>query len=353
MNETITSLPNSNLQSEELQSKLPVIKDKQGNIIPYVDYKNSGIINSYWMGYREYSELEELFCQRDTEGRFNKAKKYLQELLPEHAVVTIGVLTEDDVVNGVQYKKGTRFRIDSNTRAFTWANGSSDSIPKDVMVIEFSFSSFSRLKKCYDTFDSISATEKNQEKFYGIITGMCGYEPVSKKVKKGIVVTALNFVSVCYQPNVYKSKAPVTESIPGQTFYFLEEIKAFDKLIIKEGNWNQTWVAAALMSMKKYGTTNERLQDGLLRLDGKKSDTMSDDWDGMTKIIEEWKSNEFLGEKGTRFSQFEGQVSYCLYYIDKWMTNTIVKRTASNWKETASKYTDHTSQNLNQLYKES
>ena len=93
MNETITSLPNSNLQSEELQSKLPVIKDKQGNIIPYVDYKNSGIINSYWMGYREYSELEELFCQRDTEGRFNKAKKYLQELLPEHAVVTIGVLT--------------------------------------------------------------------------------------------------------------------------------------------------------------------------------------------------------------------------------------------------------------------
>ncbi|MDG1980265.1 MAG: hypothetical protein P8I35_02405, partial [Flavobacteriaceae bacterium] len=72
---------------------------------------------------------------------------------------------------------------------------------------------------------------------------------------------------------------------------FLEEIKAYDKLIIKEGNWNQTWVAAALMSMKKYGTTNERLQDGLLRLDGKKSDTMSDDWDGMTKIIEEWKSN--------------------------------------------------------------
>lgn len=339
------------MNNEEFESELDQITDKKGNIVPYVDYKNSAIIDSYWMGYKEYSQLEEIFCQRDTEGRFNRAKKYLQELLPEHAVVTVGVLKEDDVVNGVQYKKGTKFRIDSNTRAFTWASGASDFIPKDVMVIEFSFSSFSRLKKCYDTFDSISATEKNQEKFYGIITGMCGYEPVSKKVKKGIVVTALNFASMCYRPDVYKSKAPVTESIPGQTYFFLEEIKAFDRLIVKEGNWNQTWVAASLMAMKKYGTTNERLIEGFRRLDGKRTDTMSDGWDGMTKIIEEWKTNDFLPDKGTRFSQFANQVSYCLYYIDKWMTDTIVKKTASNWKETASKYKDHTRQSLNQLYK--
>ena len=80
---------------------------------------------------------------------------------------------------------------------------------------------------------------------------------------------------------------------------------------------------------------------------------MSDDWDGMTAIIEEWKTNKFLGEKGTRFSQFEDQVSYCLYYIDKWMNDTFVKKTGPNWKETASKYKNHTCQSLNQLYKES
>ena len=94
------------------------------------------------------------------------------------------------------------------------------------------------------------------------------------------------------------------------------------------------------MSMKKYGTGNERLNEGLLRLDGKKANTIPDEWDGITTIIDEWKTDDFLGEKGTRFAQFENQVSYCLYYIDKWMDDKTVKRISNNWKETASKYKD-------------
>lgn len=298
------------------------------------------VIRTYWLGYDEYSTIEELYCQRDTEGRFSKAKSYLSRFIPEHAVVTIGVLTESDTMNGKRYKAGSRFRVDSNTRAFCWGNGHSDKIPQEVCVIEFSFPSFARLKECYDTYDSINATEKNQEKFYGIITGMCNYNPTSKKVKKGVVITALNMASSCFQPDVYTSKAPSTEALPGQTFFFIDEIKAFDQLIKNESNWNQTWTCAALMAMKKYGTDDEKLNEGLLRLDNKQSNTIPTEKDGMTHIVEEWKTDSFLGEKGTRYSQFENQVSYCLYCIDKWMKDVPFQKIGNNWKSTASKYKD-------------
>lgn len=329
---------------------LPVIKNKKGDIVPFVSIKESGIIDSYWMPYQVYALIEELFCQRDTEGRWNKAKKYLSYFIPEHVIVVIGVLTKPDTMNGKRYKAGSKFKIDSNTRAYNWEIGGSNQIPKDVLVIEFNFPSFERLKQCYDTYDSINATEKNQEKFYGIITGMCNYEPQSTKVKKGVIITALHMANVCYdENNVYTSKAPTTEAIPGQTFHFLDEIKAFDQMIVNEGSWNQTWTCAALMSFKKYGVSNDRLLEGLDLLDRKASDTRVSVPDGITTIIEEWKTHDKLGEKGTRFSQFEDQVSFCLYCIDKWMKNESIKKLGNNWKETASKYKDQTIISLNTL----
>ena len=203
----------SHFQTEILEHTLPVIRNKQGDVVPYVSIKESGIIDAYWMPYQLFALLEELFCQRDTEGRWNKAKKYLAKFIPEHAIVVVGKLTKADTMNGKRYKAGSKFRIDSNTRAYNWGIGGSDQIPKDVFVIEFNFPSFARLKDCYDTYDSINATEKNQEKFYGIITGMASYEPQSTKVKKGVIITALNMANVCYQPDVYTSKAPVLSLI--------------------------------------------------------------------------------------------------------------------------------------------
>ena len=330
--------------------EFPVINNNQGEVIPYTPIKESGILKTYWMPYPEFADLQELFCQRDTEGRWNKAKKYLSEFIPEHAVVVVGVLTKADTMNGKRYKEGSRFRIDSNTRAFNWSLGASDSIPKDVLVIEFNFPSFARLKSCYDTYDSVNATEKNQEAFYGIITGMCNYEPQSTKVRKGVIITALHMASCCYQPDTYTSKAPQRESIPGQTYYFLEEIKAFDRMIVNEGNWNQTWTCAALMAFKKYGTSHEKLLEGLDFLDKKSSNTRTTEKDGITFIVEEWKTHKVLGEKGTRFSQFGNQVSFCLYCIDKWMKPRTMKKLGNNWKHTASKYKDEQIASLEKLF---
>jgi hypothetical protein len=330
--------------------KMKVIKNSMGDIVPFIPVKESNMLTSYWMTYGEYSELEEVFCQRDTEGRLNKAKKYLSEFITEHAVVFVCKLSSDDVVRGKKYKKGTKFRVDSNTRAMNWENGGSNNIPKDVLVIEFSFESFERIRKCYNTFDSISATEANQEKFYGIITGMFNYEPSSKKFRKGQIITALNMASNCFYPETYTSPVISPEVIPGQTFNFIEEIKCLDSLITGDSNWNQTWICAALMALKKYGTKNERLIEGLQRLDKKKSNTMPDVYDGITTIIEEWKENNVFPEKGTRFSQFQELVSWCLYYIDKWMDDKTVKRIGNEWKKTAKKYKDDKVSNLNKLF---
>jgi len=333
-----------------MTTEFPVIHNKQGDVIPYTPIKESGILKTYWMPYPEFADLQELFCQRDTEGRWNKAKKYLSEFIPEHAVVVVGVLTKADTMNGKRYKAGSRFRIDSNTRAFNWSLGGSDSIPKDVLVIEFNFPSFARHKSCYDTYDSVNATEKNQEAFYGIITGMCNYEPKSTKVRKGVIITALHMANCCFQPDTYTSKAPQRESIPGQTYYFLDEIKEFDEMIINESSWNQTWTCAALMAFKKYGISNERLLKGLDFLDKKSSNTRTTKIDGITYIIEEWKTHSFLGEKGTRFSQFEDQVSFCLYCIDKWMKDEPLKRMGKTWRETARKYKDEQIVSLEKLF---
>jgi hypothetical protein len=329
---------------------MKVIKNSMGDIVPFIPIKESNTLTSYWMTYSEYSELEEVFCQRDTEGRLNKAKKYLSEFITEHAVVFVCKLLNDDIVRGKKYKKGSKFRVDSNTRAMNWVNGGSNHIPKDVLVIEFSFESFERIRKCYNTFDSISATEANQEKFYGIITGMFNYEPLSKKFRKGQIITALNMASNCFYPETYTSQVTSPEVIPGQTFNFIEEIKSLDSLITIDSNWNQTWICAALMSLKKYGTKNDLLIEGLQRLDKKKSNTMPDTYDGITTIIEEWKENNFFPEKGTRFSQFQELVSWCLYYIDKWMDDKTVKRIGNEWKKTAKKYKDDKVSNLNKLF---
>ena len=329
---------------------MKIIKNNQGNIIPFVPVKESQIIDSYWMSYKDYSELDEVFCQRDSEGRLNKSKKYLFEFIPEHAVVYVCKLTEDDIVKGKKYKKGSKFRVDSNTRALNWESGGSDKIPKDVLVIEYSFNSFERIRKCYNTFDSISSTELNQEKFYGIITGMFNYEPLSKKIKKGQIITALNMASNCFYPETYTSQVISAEVIPGQTFNFIDEIKALDQLITTDSNWNQTWVCAAFMSLKKYGVKNPRLLEGLERLDKKKSNTMPDVYDGITSIIEEWKENTVFPEKGTRFSQYQDLVSWCLYYIDKWMDDKTVKRIGNEWKKTAKKYKDDKVSNLNKIF---
>ena len=321
---------------------MKIVQKEDGTPIPFMPVKESGNINSYWMPYGEFAELPEVFCQRNTEGRLAKAKNHLAKLLPEHCVVFVAKLTEEDDVFGKKYPKGYRWRIDSNTRAMNWARGGSDQIPKDVYVIEYSFSSVERIRESYNTFDSPDATERNQEKLYGILSGMFRYTPQSDKLSKGQILSGLNKACHFFYPETWNQYNVKTSELPGQVGAFLEEIKKFDEICTKSANWDQALVCAALMALKRYGTNNDKLIEALGYINGREAGSRrGKQWDGVTQIIFEWETNTKFPDKTTiwyRDSGMNRTVPYILYWIDKYMVDELGEKAGRGWEGTADKY---------------
>lgn len=325
------------------------VKRSDGTIVPYMHIKESGYINSYWMPYEEFADLPEVFCQRNTEGRLSKARKHLSTLLPEHCVVFVAKLTESGEVYGKKYSAGFRWRIDSNTRALNWAQGGSDSIPKDVFVIEYSFGDPDRIRESYNTFDSPDSVERNQEKLYGILSGMYRYTPQSQKLIKGQIISALNKASHFYYPETWNQVTARSSELPGQVGAFLEEIKTLDEFLKDASSWDQALVCAGLMALKKYGCDNEDLKEALQDINDKAANTKGKDWDGISHIVDEWKTHRIFPSKDTKWDVLNRTVSYCLYWIDKYMKGEKGSKVGTGWDKVAFKYKDQTVTSLNRL----
>ena len=331
---------------------MPVYRN-DGDIVPFKPYHNSNIIDSYWMDYNDFAELDEVFCQRNTEGRLSKAQKHLSKLLPEHVVVYVARLTKADTVFGKKYKAGKLWRIDSNTRALNWKRGGSDAIPEKVFVIEYSFDSIDRIRESYNTFDSPDSVERNQEKMYGILSGMYNFTPQSEKLIKGQILTGLNKASNFFYPETWNQYTIRTSELPGQVGAFLEEIKALDKIIKVSANWDQALTCAALMALKKYGCYNQKLIDGLTDIDQRACNTKGKKWDGITHIVWEWVNAKMFPDKTTNWTNQNGlnrTVSYVCYWIDKYMSDETGKQAGNSWIDTASKWKDQQVTSLNRVF---
>ena len=331
---------------------MPVYRN-DGDIVPFKPYHNSNIIDSYWMDYNDFAELDEVFCQRNTEGRLSKAQKHLSKLLPEHVVVYVARLTKADTVFGKKYKAGKLWRIDSNTRALNWKKGGSDAIPEKVFVIEYSFDSIDRIRESYNTFDSPDSVERNQEKMYGILSGMYNFTPQSEKLIKGQILTGLNKASNFFYPETWNQFTIRASELPGQVGAFLEEIKALDSIIKVSANWDQALTCAALMALKKYGCYNQKLIDGLTDLDQRACNTKGKNWDGITHIVWEWVNAKMFPDKTTNWTNQNGlnrTVSYVCYWIDKYMSDETGKQAGNNWIDTASKWKDQQVTSLNRVF---
>ena len=331
---------------------MPVYRN-DGDIVPFKPYHNSNIIDSYWMDYDDFAELDEVFCQRNTEGRLSKAQKHLSKLLPEHVVVYVARLTKADTVFGKKYKAGKLWRIDSNTRALNWKRGGSDAIPEQVFVIEYSFDSIDRIRESYNTFDSPDSVERNQEKMYGILSGMYNFTPQSEKLIKGQILTGLNKASNFFYPETWNQYTIRTSELPGQVGAFLEEIKALDKIIKVSANWDQALTCAALMALKKYGCYNQKLIDGLIDIDQRACNTKGKKWDGITHIVWEWVNAKMFPDKTTNWTNQNGlnrTVSYVCYWIDKYMSDETGKQAGNSWVDTATKYKDQQVTTLNRVF---
>tara|TARA_B100000424_G_C22877546_1_gene467188 strand:- start:48 stop:1055 length:1008 start_codon:yes stop_codon:yes gene_type:complete len=327
------------------------VKRGDGTLVPFVDYEESGMVRSYWMDTQtEFFELDEVFCQRNTEARIPKAKKHLSKCMIEHCSVVVAKLTRSDNYKGTNYKAGHRFRIDSNTRNEFWQRGLSDHIPKSVLVTEYSFDSVDRIRESYNTYDSPDSLERNQEKFWGIISGVWNYTPKSKKVQKGWILSGLNKAACFFQPDLYNQPRITTDNMITHTGMFLEEIKVMDEIMTKPDCWDQALFCMGIMALKKYGTDNDKVLEGLRRINKRQMDTMSKEMDGITHICLEWTQPKLFIDKTTTWGKQSGldrTVSFCCYWMDKYVRGEKGVKVGAGWEETAKKWKDQKVATLN------
>lgn len=310
--------------------------------IGVIDFKNQNVRENFWMDTQKFIQIEPVPMQRFTEGRakLSQVKKMLSNTTPEQLDVAIAELTEDSEYLGTKYKKGWQGVLNGNTRAYFWKNNLSKLVPKDVYVTKYYFDSMEEIRRSYDTFDSMDATEKKYEKIYGILVRSFNYTPQSSKIVKGQIVSALNIANYYYDPSRFNQPTLKVEDLPEQIVRYLDEIKVFDSICTNEKNWDQALIASALLTLKQYGTQNKRLIEGLKRIDSR-SRIMNDAgnrYDGITHINEEWKTNEKFPSKGTSWEKPGGlkeTVSFSVYWITKWMEDETLSQLGFNWADSA------------------
>lgn len=294
---------------------------------------------------QEFLNLPEVPCQRNTEARLSKAKKYLRNVRPEHCIVHLVRLTKDCEVAGKLYPKGMMFRNDGNTRAMNWEQQGSDYLPQKLVAVIYDYEDLDQIKESYDCFDSAECTEKNQQKIYGILTGFYDYSPKSEKLLNGQIISGMNKACHIAKPTTWnQTTIKNSEQLRDELSYWMINgcLQALDGIMSNSKAWCQPFIAAALVSLRHYGSTNQKLINAWKLIEQGKGNTMNTDWDGVTHITEEWKTGKFFKDasicKDTKWENMNRTVSYILYWIDKYMEDETGTKVGKGWDETAKDY---------------
>lgn len=321
------------------------ITRNDGTVVEQLDYtKNISVDINY--PYEEFIRLPEVPMQRNTLDRLQKARKHLKNLRPEHCVVNLVKLTKDVKVSGKNgakiYDKGMLFRIDGNTRALNWKEGGSDVIPQKLIAITYEYETIEQIKDSYNTFDSVEATEKNNQKVFGILTGIFNYSPVSEKLKVGQVLSGVNKACHLMFPNRWNQTNVKTDQLEGMLGKWMVtgELQALDKLMTRKEDWCQPFICAALMSLSHYGPTDQKLLNAWKMIASEEMYTPSGkEWDGVSHIVYEWCKGKFFRDvsicRDTRWDNMEKTVSYILYWLDKYMADEKGYKVGKGWDEIA------------------
>ena len=312
------------------------------NLSELTTFQNDKLFNSVSkenMDIDEYFDIQPVPFQRFTEGRPKapKVKRALSILRPEHLNVDIAELTETCEYYGKIYLAGSIFIINGNTRSWYWQNNLSDRVPPFVYVTRYKFETMEEMRKSYDTFDSMDAVERNQEKVYGILCRVHGFTPTCSKLEKGEIISALNLASFYYDKNVFNMQTLRADNLAPQVSVYIEEIKAFDSICKNPKSWDQALVCAAFISFKIYGCNNKRLLACLDQIDRRAMNTMENERDGATHIVNEWTKNDKFFQKGTNWDKTGGlkdTVGFATYWIKKYMEDEKLTQLGFNWKTT-------------------
>jgi hypothetical protein len=297
----------------------------------------------------EFYEILRSPFQRDEEARAGtkKVQTALSKYRREHSRIDLAELTEDCWdEKGVFYPKGTFFVNNGNTRRYMWKNNMTDKVPKFVRATVYKCKDLKEVKENYFTFDSTNATESNKEKLAAILKNLKGYVAKNKKIDKGEFWTPILFAGVQLYPHLYDKKDTVVTKGQELTNEFFEEIKVLDRYCNNQKRWDASLMTAAVMALRKYGTSNAKLLQALDDIDHNRMNTHPDQKDGVTHICLEWvkggvKFKTTHLAKSTVWDDPDGglivTVSYALYWIEKYMNDiplchaSTFEKTAENW----------------------
>jgi len=309
-------------------------------VLPRFEFKN---IRMERTPIEEFFNLPAVPMQRDTIGRASKpkVKRMLRILKAPHLEVSLIELTKDCFYYGKKYKKGFRAIVNGNTRKHYWVNSLTNAVPTHVNSTIYYCDNMEEVRDIYNMFDNPDQSEKNQEKLYGILSGLYNYEPVSSKILKGEFLTALHFACYKLDPSKYSQANIKSEDLPFEVKEYIEEIKAFDSICFTPKNWDQALVCSALMCLKKYGLNNARLLELFDRIDKRKMDTTQAERDGATHICFEWDTGERFPVKGTSWYKpggFSQAIPYILYWVEKFMADKKQMQIGKGWENMANNW---------------
>jgi len=300
----------------------------------------------------QFLSIPSVPVQRDTEGRANTnaVKKMLRNLHPSHLEVAIAVLTKTCTYLGKQYKKGSIFVVNGNTRQFYWKNAlinaepRSDKVPSKVIAMVYDCDSMEEAVATYHTYDSADATEKKMQKLYGVFR-LFDFDPKSSKLQKGQVLSSLVISSFYFDRTRINQSTARVEDLPYMVKTWLPEMRVWDEVTKNPKNWDSALFAAVIMAMKKYGPRNEKILTIIDAIDNRKSNTESHKRTGRTHIVEEWKTNEMFPNKGTNWDRRGGGLKECVafvtYWIEKEMSGELLSQPGFNWRQSADHYFDY------------
>lgn len=328
---------NIDSQMTFFHDEMPTLKNRSINI----DI-NSASVKTEWITIQEFFEIADCPFQRDTESRVEHSLRYLSKFRDEHLDIHVAELTCDVKYKNQNYFSGFICILNGHTRREVWKRKLSNKIPSHVRITKYFFDSIEEIKNSYDTFDSSESVEHKSDKIFGILKRIFGFTATNKKIKDGRFISALNISNHYYNPNRFSQSTLFAEDLVDQIENYIEEIKAFDSIAKNPKNWDQALIASALMSLKRYGTKNERLLEGLKRIDSQTREIPPDSkfLDGITHLNEEWMKPKEKRKivRGNNWDQLRISVSYTLYWIKQWMENKKLEKYGGGWKDTASKF---------------
>ena len=273
---------------------------------------------------------------------------HLKYLLPDHLEVKAAKLIKDitDPDTGKVYKAGEVYKIDGHGRGYTWENCLSDKRPDRVSVTVFGVSTWEEFEGLYDRTDSGTATEKNKEKF---VARLAKYDVVITDNKLKLVQPIGYAAKLLDSDKHTKASGLSTHQLNLAVSEFYKEYKVLEEHVCSGStklhrksksnkfDWSPIITASALIALKSFKVTSELLESrdiddpqyvNALRLvelfntinkGGK--DTMSEPWNPVTHIVNEFDTNcvvlvqDAYGYPVLNEGESQKAISFVLYWI--------------------------------------